>query len=148
MGLNLGDAVEPGRFLAVTVMGGEFSPAEAVERTRAQRAKLIADGASQEALDQADFGSGISWGWSATRNSIAARDKALALCVADLFLHCPGAFDDHVRFALYAGVSPAEFREIMFQLIPYAGLLHVSEAARVYEPICDEWEMGASGSTA
>ena len=140
MGLNLGDAVEPGRFLAVSVMGGEFTPEEAVERTRAQRQKMIEDGASQDALDQADFGAGISWGWSATRTTIAARDKALALCVADLFLHCSGAFDDHVRFALHAGVSPAEFREIMFQLIPYAGHLHVSEAALIYEPICDEWE--------
>ena len=135
MGLNLSDHFEEGAKLY-----GEVISQEQAEAIRQQINELRSSGASEERIDQAEFGIDATWGFMFHRKGLALRDRALALISADVCTHAKGALADHVRLALYAGVTPAEIREIMFMMILYLGFPQTREANGVINPILQEYE--------
>jgi alkylhydroperoxidase/carboxymuconolactone decarboxylase family protein YurZ len=133
--LDLEQQVEAGLALMAEVLGPEHA-----DKRRQHIAGLRAAGASQEAIDQAQFAVGAAWGFMFHRKGLSLRERAITLVAADVTTQGKGALGDHVRLALYAGVTPDELRELMFTLVLYVGFPQTREANEIINPILTEFE--------
>lgn len=79
-------------------------------------------------LDHPLFGDSIGWAFSKSwgalyhRDQLSIRDRALILIGSDLALSREGPLRDHLRVALYSGMSPRQIVEVLFQAALYVGI--------------------------
>ena len=99
-------------------------------------------------LDHPLFGDTIGWAFSKSwgalyhRDQLTIRDRALILIGSDLALSREGPLRDHLRVALYAGMSPRQIVEVLFQAALYVGIpsmvFGLKVAMEVLEPYMRE----------
>lgn len=99
-------------------------------------------------LDHPLFGDSVGWAFSKSwgalyhRDQLSVRDRALILIGSDLALSREGPLRDHLRVALYSGMSPRQIVEVLFQAALYVGIpsmvFGLKVAMEVIEPYMKE----------
>ncbi len=124
-----GDAFERGIALMRAALGDA-----AADAALARHEAALAEGTS----DRVDFSVAAAWGFMLGRPQLALRDRALILVVNDIVQLRREALRDHVRLALYAGLTRAEIDEVLFQLSPYCGFPTTREASAIVRELYAE----------
>lgn len=106
----------------------------AADAALARHAAALADGTA----DRVDFAVESAWGFMLHRPQLNLRDRALILLVNDIVQLRRDALRDHVRLALYAGLTRAEIDETLFQLAPYCGFPTTREAGTIVRELYAE----------
>ncbi len=95
--------------------------------------------------DKDDFAIRTAWGFMHHRPGLSLRDRAFAMVVADIVQVRPGALGDHVRLALYAGMTREEIEEMLFQLTLYIGFPTIREAGVVIRQVFADLDAEGEG---
>ncbi len=106
----------------------------AADAALARHEAALADGTGE----RVDFAVETAWGFMLHRPQLSLRDRALILLVNDIVQVRRDALRDHVRLALYAGLTRAEIDETLFQLTQYCGFPTVREAGAIVRELYAE----------
>jgi 4-carboxymuconolactone decarboxylase len=124
--------------------------AEAFERGIALMRAVLGDAAADAALarhetaladgtaERVDYAVEVAWGFMLQRPELRLRDRALVLLAGDVVQLRREALRDHVRLALYAGLTRAEIDEVLFQLSQYCGFPTTREASAIVRELFAE----------
>jgi 4-carboxymuconolactone decarboxylase len=116
---------------------------QGVELMRAVNGDAAADAATARheravergTTDRDDFAIRTAWGFMHHRPILSLRDRAFAMMVSDMVQVRPGALGDHVRLALYAGMTREEIEEVLFHLTLYIGFPTTREAGNIVRQV-------------
>jgi alkylhydroperoxidase/carboxymuconolactone decarboxylase family protein YurZ len=89
-----------------------------------------------------DYSTQVAWGFMLHRPQLALRDRAIVMLTSDVVQGTPLAMRDHVRLALYAGVTREEINEILFQLSQYCGFPRTREAGVIIRELFADLDAG------
>jgi 4-carboxymuconolactone decarboxylase len=123
------DAFERGIALMRAVLGDAQADA-----ALARHAAAVADGTAE----RADYAVATAWGFMLQRPELSLRDRALVLLASDVVQLRREALRDHVRLALYAGLTRAQIDEVLFQLSQYCGFPTTREAGGIVRELFAE----------
>jgi alkylhydroperoxidase/carboxymuconolactone decarboxylase family protein YurZ len=121
----------------VTLMGKVLGE-DTAEATRARHDAAVAAGNAE----RNDYSTQVAWGFMLHRPQLALRDRALVMLTSDIVQGTPLALRDHVRLALYAGVTRDEINEVVFQLSQYCGFPRTREAGVIIRDLFADLDAG------
>ncbi len=85
--------------------------------------------------ERVDYSVEAAWGFMLQRPQLSLRDRALILLVNDIVQLRREALGDHLRLALYAGLTREEIDETLFQLSQYCGFPTTREAGGIVREV-------------
>ncbi len=100
----------------------------------ARHEAAVADGTTE----RVDYAVEVAWGFMMHRPQLSLRDRALIMLVNDIVSVRREALRDHVRLALYAGITREEIDETLFQLAQYCGFPTTREAGVIVRELFAE----------
>jgi alkylhydroperoxidase/carboxymuconolactone decarboxylase family protein YurZ len=106
----------------------------AADAALARHEAAVANGTA----DRADYSMSVAWGFMMHRPQLSLRDRALIMFVNDVVQLRPSALRDHVRLALYAGMTRDQIEETLFQLSQYCGFPTTREAGNIVRDLFAE----------